>query len=261
MSRRWSPPTTSPSTAHEIAFVDYRLADLDEIVSAVPQGIRIVLIDGGRDGVEQMVDALDGEEGITGIHIISHGSAGSLQLGTSTLDANTMSSTYRQALESINRNLSEDADILIYGCDVAAGTEGRAFVDALADATGADIAASIDATGTERLGGDWVLEHATGAISAPGIVVTGFDHLLLPPHLDLNSADNGSTTIATTNFGTGSYAQGTGAWTGAWVETDFGAGVLTTGDVFAQSGAVAATMRWRCRTRTARPTGSSARST
>ena len=87
----------------------------------MPTGTRIVLIDGARDGVAQMVDALRGTEGITGIHILSHGRAGEISLGTATLDAETMSTIYRSALASIGANLSGEADILVYGCNFAAG--------------------------------------------------------------------------------------------------------------------------------------------
>jgi hypothetical protein len=60
---------------HEIAFIDSRLADLGTLIKAVPEGTKIVLIDGAKDGVQQMVDALKGQTGITGLHILSHGSA------------------------------------------------------------------------------------------------------------------------------------------------------------------------------------------
>ena len=63
----------------------------------------------------------------------------------------------------------EDADILIYGCDVAAGSTGRAFIDLLAQLTEADVAASTDTTGASFLGGDWTLEAQTGSIEAAAI--------------------------------------------------------------------------------------------
>ena len=84
-----------------------------------------MLIDGNSDGVAQMTSALENMQGVTGIHLIGHGEAGSLQLGTSTLDANSMSTVYRQALTSIHDNLSDGADILIYGCNFGAGAAGQ----------------------------------------------------------------------------------------------------------------------------------------
>src|SRR5690606_10986722 len=60
--------------------------------------------------------------------------------------------------------LAVDADILIYGCDVAATAAGQRLLLRLSEAAGADVAASVDATGHALLGGDWVLEHRVGTI-------------------------------------------------------------------------------------------------
>ena len=43
--------------------------------------------------------------------------------------------------------LSADADVLLYGCDVAASADGPALVGGLAQLTGADVAASDDHRG------------------------------------------------------------------------------------------------------------------
>ncbi len=60
--------------------------------------------------------------------------------------------------------MGAEGDILLYGCYVAADGSGGAFLDALAEATGADVAASDDLTGADAQGGDWTLESATGAV-------------------------------------------------------------------------------------------------
>ncbi len=70
--------------------------------------------------------------------------------------------------------LREDADILIYGCNLAAGEAGLQLIDELADLTGADVAASTDLTGDADQGGDWDLEHRSGELETqvafgPGI--------------------------------------------------------------------------------------------
>ena len=74
-------------------------------------------------------------------------------------DAASKLATQRaQDLATLGGALSASGDILLYGCDVAAGADGLAFVNALANATGADVAASTDLTGAAVKGGDWVLE-------------------------------------------------------------------------------------------------------
>jgi hypothetical protein len=74
--------------------------------------------------------------------------------------------------------LSADADILLYGCNVGADAAGKAFVNLLAQATGADVAASDDLTGNAALGGDWDLEVKTGAIESLGLSGLNYGHVL-----------------------------------------------------------------------------------
>ncbi len=76
--------------------------------------------------------------------------------------------------------LSQDADLLLYGCDVAATESGVTFLDALAAATGADVAASNGDTGAESLGGDWVLEarNENGVIETIAISAEAYAGLL-----------------------------------------------------------------------------------
>lgn len=52
--------------------------------------------------------------------------------------------------------------ILLYGCNVAQGDVGQAFISALASSTGTDVAALTDLTGAAALGGDWAFEAQTG---------------------------------------------------------------------------------------------------
>ena len=80
-----------------------------------------------------------------------------------------MSSEHADDLSIIRDALSDSADIMIYGCDFAAGVEGQLAVAALAEATNADIAASDDLTGAAALGGDWDLEVAQGTIETHAI--------------------------------------------------------------------------------------------
>ncbi|MFZ4526239.1 MAG: DUF4347 domain-containing protein [Chlorobium sp.] len=75
-------------------------------------------------------------------------------------------------------SLSPSGDILLYGCNVAAGAEGLAFVDALARLTHADVAASDDVTGAAALGGDWVLEVESGVVEDINVGVDGYDGTL-----------------------------------------------------------------------------------
>jgi VCBS repeat-containing protein len=72
----------------------------------------------------------------------------------------------------------------------AQGEAGQALVTELARLTGADIAASANATGSAEQGGDWVLERQTGRIEAASLSGVGFAGLLVAPTLkDVAPAD------------------------------------------------------------------------
>ena len=162
-------PAVAPATAErsEIIFVDSAVQDIQPYLHG--RTTEVIVLQAGRDGVEQIAQTLAGRTGIFAIHILSHGDAGQIRLGTGTLDTLSISGKYAVELATIKSALAPGADILVYGCDVAAGEQGRTFVNALAKATGAAIAASTDITGSADLGGNWTLEAHTATIEARGL--------------------------------------------------------------------------------------------
>ena len=78
--------------------------------------------------------------------------------------------------------IRDRADRLLYGCDVAQGERGQAFIEQLAAATGADVAASNDPTGAAALGGDWVLESRAGeTVQTLALTAEQWQDLLVQP--------------------------------------------------------------------------------
>ncbi|MEG4630803.1 SdrD B-like domain-containing protein [Microcoleus sp. AR_TQ3_B6] len=151
----------------QIVFVDSAVEDWQSLAVGVKAGMEVILVDRARDGIEQIAEALQSRKGIESVHIISHGEPGSLQLGQSSLNSDNLE-TYRDCLKrwfssSVN-SLQNRFEILLYGCNVAAGKTGEAFVQKLSKLTKANIAASFNITGSSQKGGNWVLEYATGAI-------------------------------------------------------------------------------------------------
>ncbi|KQW66926.1 hypothetical protein ASE17_20145 [Phenylobacterium sp. Root77] len=153
-------------------FVDTRVEGYETIVTGVAPGAEVVLIDASGDGVAQMAQALAGRTDITAIHIVGHGQAGVMMLGSATLGAGDIDA-YAGELRAIGGALAPDGDIQLWGCEIGAGPEGAAFIQALAAATGADIAASDDLTGA---GGDWVLETQTGTIETSVAITPAGQH-------------------------------------------------------------------------------------
>ncbi len=197
------PPDAGAAADRDILFVFDDVPEWEQLVTNVGQ--RVVVLDSSRDGLAQMAEALAGEQGLAAIHIVSHGSEGRLNLGATVLDAAGMQGLHREQLETIGRALSAGGDILIYGCDFAAGEQGRAAAATLASVTGADVAASDDLTGSAALGGDWVLEGGVGAVEARVAIDLGaqiaWQHVLAP-NLVVNSG----------------FSSGTANWSGATVE-------------------------------------------
>jgi len=149
---------------NEIVFVDTHVENYETILAGINPNIQIVLLDNQKDGVKQMADYLTQHQSVEAIHIISHGSSGSLQLGTGSLTLNSMTQQYSVEMAVIKQALTEQADILIYGCDFAKGQVGQEAAILLGELAGAEVAASNNVTGHINLGGDWDLEVMIGTI-------------------------------------------------------------------------------------------------
>jgi hypothetical protein len=166
---------------HPIVFIEADIPDYSTLLAGLPADTEVHLLDAGQDGLAQMARVLEGRSGIGALHIISHGREGAVSLGSLQLSSDNLAA-HAGALASIGAALAPGADILLYGCDVGAGTNGAAFVAALAQATGADVAASNDLSGSAELGGNWVLETSSGFIETAPLLTdataAGFNGLL-----------------------------------------------------------------------------------
>ncbi len=163
----------------EAVFIDTSLVDYKTLEAGVADGKALIEFDGLKDGLAQIAGWAASHTGYDALHILSHGTEGAVRLGSSalTLDALKSSST-RAELAIIGSALQQDGDLLFYGCDIGAGADGKALLSGLAQLTGADVAASVDATGAARLGGNWVLEAQSGTIETQALKLTGYDRLL-----------------------------------------------------------------------------------
>ena len=160
-----SQQTSWPDGIREVLFVDPAISDLKALLRGLPPSIETLILDPERDGVRQIVHALRQRRGVQAIHILSHGGPGRLALGAGALHASPPDTPARELAATFGAALAEGGDLLIYGCNFGAGTTGRLAVQALARATGADVAASDDLTGNAALGGDWHLEVTEGDVT------------------------------------------------------------------------------------------------
>lgn len=163
----------------ELVFIDARVPELQLLLddlAAQQQGgraVEVVVIGADEDGIAVVGDSLAGRTDVAAIHLIGHGADGVAELGAGRLDAASLVLRAGE-ISAWGDALTAEADLLIYGCDVASTPVGESLVDALAALTGADVAASDDPTGAASLGGDWDLEYRSGGVEAaiaPGLQV------------------------------------------------------------------------------------------
>ncbi|MDM8517700.1 DUF4347 domain-containing protein [Desulfobacterales bacterium HSG16] len=155
----------------ELVFVDPMIEGYEDLVDGLRSddaNFKVVILDNEYDGIKQITEYLleysdNGGGKVDAVHILSHGTDGSLGLGNTELSRYSLEH-YSQDLQKWNEALNEDADILLYGCKVAETGVGISFVDDLAVLTGADVAASDDDTGHYDFGADWIFEYKTGQI-------------------------------------------------------------------------------------------------
>lgn len=180
--RLWSDPAVSAASAQRVEWliVDGRVAQEQPALVEVWQRerqaagvtLQVFTLTAADDALARIGQWLsDAAQPVDAIHVLSHADAGQLLLGDGRIDTARLIAEADRLAEWA-RGLSPDADILLYGCRAGAGETGAEFVARLAAATGADVAASDDATGapSDALApADWVLERATGPIdtSAP----------------------------------------------------------------------------------------------
>ena len=175
------PTDLAPSA---LVVVDTGVEGYGDLLTGLEPGTEILLIDADENGLQKLADHVAGRDDITSIHILSHGGQGEFSLGSVTLNSDNLDQ-HADLLAQIGAALTEQGDLLLYGCNVADGGDGDEgkrsgveFVARIADVTGADVAASTDLTGAAGQGGDWNLEYTIGQIDGANLALTSFNGLL-----------------------------------------------------------------------------------
>jgi len=193
-------------SAKQIVFTLDDVGDWQTLAAGIPANAEFHLLSSRGDALAQMATVLSGRNELAAIHLVSHGGAGSLSLGTTTLNNSTLPS-HASDLATIGAALAADGDLLLYGCDVAAGEAGQDFITHLALATGADVAASTDRTGSASQGGDSALEAMIGTIEATSLDLAGLARLLAAG-ISLTGSDDNDTLTGSSADDTLSGGQG-----------------------------------------------------
>jgi Ca2+-binding RTX toxin-like protein len=164
----------------QAVFIDSRVATDSALLDSLSLEAddHVFILDAQEDGLLQMARDLAGTTGLGAIHVISHGAIGALQLGNGLIDAASLNA-HAADLAAIGQSLASTGDLLLYGCNVAQGDTGLAFIGQLATLTGADVAASVDATGNLTQSANWILEASTGQVDASNLAMPDLSSTLL----------------------------------------------------------------------------------
>jgi hypothetical protein len=180
---------SSQLARHELVIIDPATQDYQQLVNDIQHNqsparqLDVVVLDAGKNGIEQVSNVLAGYHNLDAIHVISHGTDGAVKLGTQWLDQQELT-TYEQNVRGWGAALKANGDILFYGCDVAGNEAGRQFLERIHQLTGADVAANTRDTGAAQLGGDWNLNYTVGPVHTAVATSLGeqqsWIHLLAP---------------------------------------------------------------------------------
>lgn len=164
-------PTASPSTRNAaverpaLVVVDPGVEHSSALIADLPARARVVHLATDVHPLIQITRAMRQNPEVQSLHVLSHGEPGRLNLGGRSLDLQSLIEHAPELQGWFANGVAGQREIVLYGCNVAASPEGLAFVDALAELTGAVVSASDDATGNSTVGGDWILERSTGLAS------------------------------------------------------------------------------------------------
>ncbi len=145
-------------TARAVVVLDSNLRDAAVLRRGVDPDALAIGLHSGADGLVQIAEVVAGLAGLTSLTIVAHGAPGGLELGQTHLDTACVLQSGATALAAIGRSLATDGMVQLVACDVAAGVDGRLFIQALANALGTTVCASTRPMGCGAAGSEWELD-------------------------------------------------------------------------------------------------------
>ena len=143
-------PKFPPPSRSELFFIDAGVADPGAFWLAAPKGATVVCIPTGVDSWRFMAQEAARFEGLSAIHIVSHGQPGAVVLNGQHYAAADLD-PLAIPLHQLGRALTKNGDIFLYGCEVGAGVAGQNLLNTLAAAPKTTPATPpTAATGTSR---------------------------------------------------------------------------------------------------------------
>ena len=154
-----------PKQARSLIIIDSSVDNIEILKAGLKPGAEVVVLHPQLNGIEQITTLVSRRKDLQKVHLISHGSPGSLKLGDSELNLSNINN-YSAEIQTWFASSSDRISFLIYGCQVAFGEEGSNFVQKLHELTGADLAAATKIVGSPNDGGVWELDYEIGTINS-----------------------------------------------------------------------------------------------
>ncbi|MEM9447471.1 MAG: Ig-like domain-containing protein [Cyanobacteria bacterium P01_E01_bin.6] len=153
-----------------LVVIDPGVENYQSLVDGVVDGAKVFVLDANRDGVQQITEILQSFRSrplhSLSLHIVSHGAPGTLYLGNGELSLSNLN-CYTEKLNSWTSR-----DLLLYGCNVAAGDAGEEFISKLNSLTNANIFASTTRIGNVIHGDNWQLDFSTNNLKSASLAIS-----------------------------------------------------------------------------------------
>ncbi|MGF1535598.1 MAG: tandem-95 repeat protein [Elainellaceae cyanobacterium] len=142
-----------------LVVIDPSVEDYEILLAGVRPDAWAAVLQPGRDGVVQITALLQALPNIRSLHVLAHGSAGALYLGNSEFSLATLD-RYASELTTwfVPSPYQDSSTLHFYGCSLADGLNGVAFMTQIHGLTGATVYASKTKVGSAVLGGSWQLD-------------------------------------------------------------------------------------------------------
>ncbi|HAS24256.1 MAG TPA: hypothetical protein DCR64_01480, partial [Vibrio sp.] len=133
------PGSPSSEKTIELVVIDSSIEGTETLIEQIEvtspdSELFILYLDDASDALEPVNQFIEINENISGIHLLTHGTSEGIYLGSTLFTSNSLLSQ-ADAFAEWGSSLTDDADILIYGCDVAQTQQGKAFIQQLAAIT------------------------------------------------------------------------------------------------------------------------------
>ena len=160
-------PFVPSSRSPELLVVDPGVENVGALLAGIRQGVETLYLSPAGDALGQIARHLANRDAdLSGLHVLAHGAPGALHLAGERLDTDSLDA-WSTDIRTIARALAPSAAVLIYGCSVGAGAEGRALTDLLSARLAAPVTTADGPVGSADLGGDWSrFDHPSNPVPA-----------------------------------------------------------------------------------------------